>query len=305
MNNILIFGGFGFISHNLIPKLTENFIKNSKINITYFSNSKFKLKNTESEKIDKFKCDITDFNDVEKIIKKVRPDLILHMPSSRYLENQNIEEHDKINIIGLENVLNSLRKIDNKAKVILFNSYAASFNGNFSKNINLNSYIYSKKKSSEVFFRYIQNNLISGNELRLSTTYGPWDYYERLIMNVILKINNKNDISLDSPSSKRDFIYVDDVVDAIIKTINKPDLNGELLEIGTGKLNSVLDIVKKIHEFMGLNYKGFNEINSNKTIFEINNKNAIEKLSWAPFTPINNGLKNTIKWALENKNYYE
>ena len=304
---ILIFGGFGFIAHNLIPSLISKENEEIMTTLTYHSNNSLNSLSNHEDKIKKLYCDITDDYKVNSIINDEEPDIIIHMASSRYLEGQSAEIQLDINVKGFKNVLGSIKN-NNKTRLIFVNSYIANLSGNYSNNVNFNNYLNSKKAASELFQKNVQEGFVTGSELRLSTTYGPWDYKNRLVISTILYVASGREIILKSPHSYRDFIYIDDIVDAINKLINKPFIKADLLELSSGKSNSVFQIVKKINKFMGSDFKNNFDAGKDdkmKTIMKSDNSLAKKLLSWSPKVKIDDGLKNTINWVLKNRIYYE
>ena len=80
-------------------------------------------------------------------------------------------------------------------------------------------YIFSKKKSSEIFQNAIKNKNIKGTEINIFTPYGPMDYKYRLIQSSVIDLLNGKHPLIKNPNSVRDFIYIDDVIDIIEKII--------------------------------------------------------------------------------------
>ena len=120
-------------------------------------------------------------------------------------------------------------------------------------------------------------------------------------MNSIL--NKKFDCS-DGKQS-RDFLYIDDLVDGIIKILTKKNnLSGEIINLGSGKPTKIKKIIKNVTNLVGSGRPMFGKIRFRKD--EINKlypniKKAKKLINWEPKTDLNLGLKKTILFYKKNK----
>lgn len=139
--------------------------------------------------------------------------------------------------------------------------------------------------------------------LRLTNTYGrhqrPDHPYSGVIGKMIGSALKGEPINIYGDGSQtRDFIYVDDVVDVIIKSIELPALNTEI-NIGTGIETSVSDVVQEISECMGKSVEvemvdGRQIDNITRRCLDI--KKAEQLLGWSPRVSLHEGIEKTIKW---------
>ena len=120
-------------------------------------------------------------------------------------------------------------------------------------------------------------------------------------MNSIL--NKKFDCS-DGKQS-RDFLYIDDLVDGIIKILTKKNnLSGEIINLGSGKPTKIKKLIKNIKNLVGSGMPRFGKIRFRKDeISKLypNIKKAKKLINWAPKTDLNLGLKKTILFYKKNK----
>ncbi len=132
--------------------------------------------------------------------------------------------------------------------------------------------------------------------LRPSNCYGEGQKIDFLIPKIVSQAKTKQ-IQLNDPNPKRDFIYVDDLVDAFIKAASYSESNFEIFNIGLGKSYSVKEIVTFIInnfpdeikvEFLSSDRK----IEIMDTVYNINK--AKLKLNWTPKVGLKEGLKKTI-----------
>ena len=149
--------------------------------------------------------------------------------------------------------------------------------------------------------------------VRCANIYGPGDFnLKRLIPEVILStIEKKNFTIRSNGKSTRDYIYVEDVVDAYIKLFKKIKNSKDKLKIYnvSSKFNySVLEIVNMILKKMN-NIK-LKPIILNNSKQELNyqrlNYSKIQReLNWKPKTDIKIGLKKTIDWYIKNHRFFK
>lgn len=133
---------------------------------------------------------------------------------------------------------------------------------------------------------------------RLSNSYGPGRHGASLIPYLIESIKNNQRIEIRDPNAQNDFIYVEDVAEAIYQLL----LNykkSDTFNIGSGKLISVKDIIKKI--FKALNVKTEYKLAHQKQIDSFSYAYAdISKIKeatgWIPQISIDEGIKKTLEY---------
>ena len=84
---------------------------------------------------------------------------------------------------------------------------------------------------------------------RIFSTYGRYDEPGRIIHDIMYSAINKNKINLSSKQTVRDFIHIDDVIDALVLASRKKSLTGEVFNIGTGKeysLKQIADLIQNL-----------------------------------------------------------
>jgi UDP-glucose 4-epimerase len=143
--------------------------------------------------------------------------------------------------------------------------------------------------------------------LRLSNVYGKNQRPENPYAGVIGKfignvINNEPYKIYGDGCSTRDYTYIDDVVEAIILACFQDAKNTEI-NIGTGKETSILKLISVIHDIIDqvkeIKYIDGRKIDGiRRRCLDI--RMAKELLGWQPNCSIQEGLKETIKWNLEN-----
>ncbi|MCG3110375.1 MAG: NAD-dependent epimerase/dehydratase family protein [Candidatus Manganitrophus sp. SB1] len=116
-----------------------------------------------------------------------------------------------------------------------------------------NPYALSKKLAEEVCEFYANHFGIKATILRPFNVYGPGQADSFLIPSIVNQVNAGDIVRIKDLEPKRDYIYIDDLVDAIIKAVNL-DRAFSILNVGTGVSHSVADIIDLIQEIKGTSW---------------------------------------------------
>jgi len=117
------------------------------------------------------------------------------------------------------------------------------------------------------------------------------------------------DLSLTSPKTARDFIFVDDVVEAYLKAAQSPNLAGHIFNIGTGEQSSLEKVVSIIIKLTDVKVEQ-NWGNMSNRSFDTNTwladiSKARRILKWQPKHNLEKGLSKTISWFKMNSQLYQ
>ena len=328
MKKILLTGGCGFIGRVLVKKLiNKGYLVINIDKITYASKKSKLVINNKNYVY--FKKDIIEKTFIKTILKKYKPDYLINVAAESHVDNSITDSRKFIqtNIHGTANLLDCTREYlkefpQKKKSFIFFQISTDEVYGDISKgytskesdNLKPSSPYSSSKAAADLLVTawsrtYGINYLIS----RSSNNYGPYQYPEKfipVILNSILK--NKKIPVYGTGSQKREWIYVEDNVDAIVSILEKGKKNS-IYNIGTGKHKSNLDLVKEICKI----YDDINNNNNNskKLIKFVKDRLGHDKryalsihkikkeLEWKPKIKFNQGLKKTIIWYLKNQNF--
>lgn len=145
--------------------------------------------------------------------------------------------------------------------------------------------------------------------IRPSNIYGPYDKfvldYSHVLPATITKVMRaQNHITVwGDGSEKRDFVYVDDLVDFVVLAIENQKEKYELLNCGCGNAISVKDLVYKIMDIAGKNHLSVFYDLSQPTIkknVSLDCSLAKEKIGWTLKVDLDEGIKRTMEWYEEN-----
>lgn len=279
---IFITGATGFLGSSLTHELTKN-----------------------SVKVYSFKGDLSDFSQVFESIKKISPDIIYHLGAvvdlSRDFDvaNNTID----INIKGTLNVLESIRTFPIKRFIYTSTEEIYGNNKIPYKETMLpeppSPYAVSKV-ASESFIKMYANELkFSAIIFRIGTIYGPGQPLNRFFPQIISQALSGQEIKLNSGKKKRDYIFIDDTISALVKAKKISMKNNvEILNLGGGKMYSLKVIVDKIMKISNskskLQWNSFPDRISEADEWLMDLQKTKKVLSWTPTTNINKGLKSLV-----------
>jgi len=163
----------------------------------------------------------------------------------------------------------------------------------------INDYVFSKYLSEEIV-RYFSSKIPS-IIVRLSNIYG----YTRLIRpdlvpTIMQKIFLKDEIKIWSSKPKRDFIFVEDAADAVIKLLNT-DHNG-VINLGSGEMNSIEKIINYVEKLSGKKIISENKKVSGPMELKADISLIKELTGWRPAHSLEKGLEKTFNIM---KEYYK
>ena len=317
---ILITGCSGFIGYHLCNFLLK---KNRKIigidNLNSYYDRKLKikrlinLKNYQNFKF--FNKDLTNFLDIYKIVRKYKFKIIIHLaaqPGVRYsLNKPNQTLYNNLN--SFNNIIEITRL--KKVKKFIYAS-SSSVYGDVKKSpfteddysIRPVSVYGASKLSNEIVADvYSKNFNLNCFGLRFFTVYGPFGRPDMAYYDFALKNLRNRKIELyNNAKMLRDFTYIDDVIAAIIKIIDKKDLpkGHHVLNIGKGKPDKLLDLVNLLQSNLknkfNVNYKNFIPKGDIKKTYS-NNYKIKKLLKWSPVISLDEGIYRFVNWF---KKYY-
>jgi len=263
--------------------------------------------------------DISNISTLEKLFVDYNFDVVCHLAAQagvRYsLENPST--YIQSNIVGFANILELAKK--SKIKHLVYASSSSVYGLNkkvpFSEEDNVDcpiSLYAATKKSNELMaytYSHLYNMPVTG--LRFFTVYGPWGRPDMAYFLFVKAILNNEPIKVyNNGQMERDFTYIDDIVEGIIRVIdNKPKSTMDsppykLYNIGNSKPVNLLHFIETIEQSLGKKaIKQFKPIQAGDvTTTYANVDNLISDLGYAPKTQIDEGINKFIDWYLS---YYK
>jgi len=324
MKKVIVTGGLGFIGSNLIKILLKKkyFVINLD-KITYSSNF-YNVKDYSRNKNYKFiKTDINNRKKLFHVLKKFKPNAIFNLAAETHVD-RSIDQPEtfiKSNILGVFNLLEAFKmylKKNKKIKLIHISTdevYGDILNGRSKEDDAYkpsSPYAASKASSDHLVYSYIRTFKIPAIVTNCSNNYGPKQHPEKLIPKLIYNIiNNKNLPIYGKGLNSREWIYVDDHCEALIKIFEKGIIGnfyniGSNLNVNNLEISKILIKVAKAKFNIGKNVKIklVKDRPGHDMRYALNSSKLIKKLRWKPKINILNGLIKTFDWYLKNPGYY-
>lgn len=333
LKNLLVTGGLGFIGSNFIRYLLyETEYKGRVINvdlITYAGNPD-NLSGIEEEFGDRyrfFRCDICDRERMERIIADEEVDAICHFAAESHVDRSLVRPDAFIqtNIVGTFTLLELAR--GSKGAVGLFHHVSTDEvfgslggEGFFTEETPYrpnSPYSASKAASDHLVRAYNKSYGLPITISNCSNNYGPYQFPEKLIPLVILNALEGRPIPVYGDGRNiRDWLYVRDHCSAIW-TIMQKGKRGETYNIGGNNEMENIRVVEMIcdllDEFCGVeagrprrSLIGFvKDRPGHDRRYAIDGSKLMRELGWRPEESFESGIRKTVKWYLENRQWVD
>lgn len=305
MGSILVTGCFGMIGSRLCERLLEQ--KKRVIGIDILFGKKIK-QHAFSDSIDNklfkyYKASILNRKKLEKIVEKQRIEKIVHLAAKAIIGmgEEKPEEYFQVNVLGTLNMLELAKKA--KAKQFVFSSSSNVYGLNktpFTEEQAIKNpvsiYAITKRAGELLCQTYSKNYGINTTVLRLSTVYGGAGRKDIVVHKFVNKTLKGKKITIyGNGNTKRDYLYVEDAVNAFIRALAKP-FKFEIFNIGSGKAISINKLVQLIEKKTGkkaiINKKKRKKSDLAITLSDISK--AKKMLDWKPEIGIEKGIEKLI-----------
>jgi len=306
MKTILVTGGAGFIGSHLCKKLLEQGDKVICLD-NFFTGSKKNLEHLTADK--NFK--LIEHDIIEPFFTEERIDQIYNLacPASPVHYQFNSIKTIKANTIGVINMLGLAKS--HGAKILqsstseiygdpLEHPQKESYWGNVNTIGPRACYDEGKRVAETLFFDYHRKHNLAIHVARIFNTYGEnmAENDGRVVSNFITQALLNNDITIYGQGAQtRSFCYVSDLVDGLVKLMNKKDFTGPV-NLGNPVESMIKEIAEKIIALTGsksrIVYRPLPQDDPKQRRPDITL--AKEKLSWQPEVKLEDGLKKTIEY---------
>lgn len=330
MKNILVTGGAGFIGSNFVKYMLETYDYNI-INLdalTYAGNLENLIEVQENPRYTFVRGDIRDRELVECLFAEHEIDTVVNFAAESHVD-RSIEDPEiflTTNVLGTQVLLDTAKKY---WKINLEDKYCRSFKkgvkylqvstdevygtlgreGMFTETTPLapNSPYSASKASADMIVRaYHETFGMPVNITRCSNNYGPYQFPEKLIPLIVNNCLNDRALPIYGDGMQiRDWLHVKDHCIGIDTVLHKGTL-GEVYNIGGNNEKANIDIVKLIIKEIGKSEELIEYVKDrpgHDRRYAIDNSKITKELGWSPYYTFEQGIRETIKWYLDNREW--
>lgn len=310
----LITGGAGFIGSHIARKLIDNNIDVHIVdnlstgnleNIPFVPHTNIYIK------------DISDYDYIESIFQKHEFTFVIHLAAMVSVV-ETIEkplQSNRINIDASINLLNLIKEYNSNIKKVVFASSAAVYGKldglpkSVDSQINtLSPYAIQKYASEQYTKIYHDLYNIPTVSLRFFNIYGPRQNpksdYSGVLSILNQKFSEKQKFTFFGDGEQtRDFVYIDDLIQAFWLVLNSDEVNGEIFNVGTGRqttLNEVFGVFQENYNYsIPYEYKDERKGDIKYSYADIT---KLEKIGYSPRYTINEGIREYLRYNKNNVN---
>jgi len=313
---ILITGGLGFIGSNLIRYMLKEHKDFEVINLDKMgigSNEK-NLRDLEGDERYRFiKGDILDFGLVSELIKKV--DAVINLAAETHVDRSiaNPRSFLESNTIGTFNILEAARIYNPRIRILHMSTdevYSDILSGSYREEDRLKpSSPYSASKAAADMFclAYHRTYRLDVIIARCTNNFGPYQFPEKLIPKTVIRARLGMKVPIyGTGKNVRDWLYVLDNCEAIDLLLQNGRA-GEIYNISAGNELESIEIVKRVLRIMGKDEKiiEFVEDRPGHDIrYSLDSTKIRKELGWKPRHSLDEALKSTVEWYLENESWW-
>ena len=319
---IFITGGAGFIGSNFIFYMLKKYPDYRVVcmdKLTYAGNLSTLASVMNNKKFRFVKIDICDRIAVNKLFEEEKPDIVVNFAAESHVDRSidNPMIFLQTNIIGTATLMDACRQygIERYHQVSTDEVYGDLPLDRpdlfFTEETPLHTsspYSSSKAAADLLVLAYYRTYKLPVTISRCSNNYGPYHFPEKLIpLMIINAVNNKPLPVYGNGLNVRDWLYVEDHCKAIDLIIHNGRV-GEVYNVGGHNEMANINIVKLICAELGKSENLITYVADRKghdMRYAIDPTKIHNELGWYPETKFEDGVKKTIKWYLNNQNWWE
>lgn len=321
MKNILVTGGAGFIGSNFIYYELEKHPDRRIVcldALTYAGNLETLERALKSKNFRFVKGDITDRKAVEALFLEESFDAVVNFAAESHVD-RSIDEPEvflKTNILGTQVLLDACRKRDIRFHQVSTDEVYGDLPLDrpdlfFTEETPIHTsspYSASKAAADLLVTAYFRTYGAKVTISRCSNNYGPYHFPEKLIPLIITNALEGKELPVYGEGKNvRDWLYVEDHCKAIDLILENGRL-GEVYNIGGHNEKTNLEVVKTVLKILGKSedlIRFVKDRPGHDMRYAIDPTKIRNELGWYPETTFEEGIEKTVKWYLENRQWWE
>ena len=313
---LLITGGLGFIGSNFIRHVLREYPDIEVTNVddlSFGSNPKSLTDLEDDEKYHFERGNIADYKRISSLISGM--DAIVNFAAETHVDRSLSDPGSflKSNVLGVFTILEAMRKCNPGARLVHVSTdevYGDITQGSFTERDALkpsSPYSASKAASDMFVLAYARTYGLDAMITRCTNNYGPRQFPEKLIPKTILRASMSLRIPIyGSGRNVRDWIYVLDHCRAIEKVLDS-GVKGQVYNVSAGVEKTNLEVVSEILKVMGKDHSLIEFVEDrpgHDVRYSLDSSKIRGELNWEPRQSFEKGIEDTVRWYLENEDWW-
>ncbi len=300
---VLVTGGTGFVGANLTRRLVKD---GHEVHLLVRpADTRWRI-DSIAEDVRLFEAELQDAERVERVVAGINPQWVFHLASyGAYASQRNVQRIVTTNYNGTVNLVEACLKTEFEAFVGAGSSSEYGYQDHAAGERELpepNSHYAATKAAATLYCRFTARD--AGRRLatlRLYSVFGPWEDPTRLMPALLLSGLHGSLPPLVSPTIARDYLYVDDAVEAFILTAQLPvEELGPVFNVGTGVQTSLRQLVELVRSQFRIRaepqWGSMPDRHWDTDVWIADPRTIKAAIGWKPTINLEDGFRRFAKW---------
>jgi nucleoside-diphosphate-sugar epimerase len=307
---ILVTGGAGFVGACAVHELLR---RGHEVHVLLRPQSNLWRLSPVLERLHIHRGDLTDETGVRDVVRRVAPRAVLHLATHGACESQSDGRAIlRTNVLGTWNLLEASAEAGVAAFISAGSSSEYGFKSEPMRETDLlepNSfYAVGKAAQSHLCGLMARRSSMGVAVFRLFSVYGPWEEPTRLIPTLLRRARAGLPLHMTAPRTVRDFVFVEDVLEALLNLPAAARLHGEVINLGTGVETTLDEVVRTVLDLLGTRsevcWGAMTARHWDSTRWAADATRARDLLNWQPRHTLRQGLDRTAAWLAASGEYH-
>ena len=316
MSRVLITGATGFIGSHLAEKLITEGYKAYAL-VRRVANRDLQALKKISKDIAHLSGDVNNYVSIRSVLKATKPDFVIHLAALTPVRDsfERPFEYEETNYLGTMNVAHAMLELpDPQTRKLIAASTAEVYGLQEKKPLTEELVLkptspYAVSKAAADLYLQMMSRTYDLNVviLRPANTYGRKFDRSFIVEYSVTQMVNGEKVYIGAPNSVRDYMYVEDHVNAYLMALEKEEARGHIFNVGTGVGISNKELAEKIAEKMGYEKSKivfgsyppgypYRPLISDQPYIVLDATKIKTKLGWKPTVSLNEGIDKVISY---------
>jgi len=298
---VLVTGAAGFIGANLVRTLLA--AGATPIGLVRPGSDARRLRDVEGE-VELVRGDLRDPDVTAKLVRRARPELAVNLafPAGHPQTATERFEHVALGTLGTATLVESLAAVECGRLVHVGSSLEYGPKARPMREDDVLAPTVSrgaaKAAASLVCLAWADTLGMSACVVRPFSVFGPWEHDSRLVPTALRAAVEGSRLPLADSDVVRDFVYVEDVAEAIASALTSPGVDGIVVNVGSGGQTSIEELVAAVGRVVGREVStapgGFPRLGHDTPCWVADIERARQVLGWTPTVTLEDGLRRTL-----------